>query len=100
MPLPADSLLASTPTLRVCFASLLAIRNRTDRRPDFDLLVALDCRFRRTAAFFAPNERELSAHFTVFVIDDAQREHCAFVEAVAAECGQADHFAVLQYLVI
>jgi hypothetical protein len=63
-------------------------------------LWALDGRFRRSAVFVAPDKRELSTNLAVFVINDAQREHRAFVEAVGAEGREPDDFAVLHYFVV
>src|SRR5438445_648111 len=79
--------LTRSPTVGVRLSGLLAVGHRPDSGPNFNLPVTLDRRFGRSAAFLAPNEHDLSAGRAVFVFEDTQRQHRAFVEAVAAESG-------------
>ena len=67
------------------FTRLLAVGRRADRHVHIELLVALDRRFLSAAVFLAPDQREIGARFGVLLLDKAEREHLAFVEAVAAE---------------
>src|SRR5262245_46217343 len=83
-------LLLGSPTFSVALASLLAIRNRTDGGSDLDLLVPFDGWFCRSAAFFTPDERNLSADLGELVVDDPEGKHRAFVIAIAAESGQSN----------
>src|SRR5207247_553327 len=78
----------------------LAVRDRGDRRAHLHLDVALDRRLRRAAAFFAPNEVHRRARLAVLGVDDREREHLAFICAVAAPRGHADGPAVSGHLVI
>ena len=50
----------------------LGVRNRSHSRPDFDLLVTLDSRLRRTAPFFTPGDSDLGARLAVFILNDTQ----------------------------
>src|SRR5882672_9433452 len=78
----------------------LAVWDGRDRRAHLRLDVALDRRLRRAAAFFAPDERHRRARLAVLGVDDREREHLAFVRAVAAPGGHADGPAVPRHLVI
>ena len=53
----------------VCSACKLGDRGRCNSRPDLGLHVALDRRFRCTATFFTPHDRDLGARFSVFHVD-------------------------------
>src|SRR5215204_2787182 len=66
----------------VCSACKLDDRRRCNSRPDLGLHVALDRRFRCTATFFTPHDRDLGARFAVFHVDTGQREHRALVVAI------------------
>src|SRR5262249_18066330 len=62
--------LSGPPTFCVRLSGLLAVGHRAHSGPNFNLFVALDRRFGRSAAFLAPNERDLSAGRGVFVFED------------------------------
>src|SRR5579862_4142842 len=76
-----------------------SVGDSSDSCPDFSLPVTLDRGFRRPAIFFAPDDRDLGTHLAVLVINDAQRDHRAFIIGVASVGGHADRFPVLHYLI-
>src|SRR3954454_9036902 len=84
------------PTLVIGLARLLAVWRRPDHHVDLGLLVALDRGLLRTAVFLAPEKRQLGAGLRILLLDEAKREHLAFVEAVAGEHRGAGRLAAAQ----
>src|SRR6185295_20213559 len=78
----------------------LGVGRSGNRSANFGLRVPFDGRLRRSAAFFAPDERNFGAGHAVRDIHHRQRDHRALIESVAGICGQSDGFPVLQHLVI
>src|SRR5262249_2489641 len=75
---------ASPPPGCVSLSYDFRVRHRADRSPNLDLLVPLDRGFPRAASRFAPNDLHVRTDLNVG-INDAERQHRAFVVAIAAE---------------
>src|SRR5262245_8711751 len=87
------------PTLMIGLPRLPAVGRRPDCHAHFQLVVTLDRRFPRAASFLAPGKRELGTPLGVLLLDEAERQHLAFVEAVAAEHRRTDNRSAAHHCV-
>src|ERR1700680_4375392 len=71
------------PAVGVGSAGYIRVRYRRHHGLDLHLIVALDRSFGRTAVRLAPHEGHLGAGRRIALIEHGQREHLAFIGAVA-----------------